>query len=77
MWHVKDRSAIFFWFVLEESRLTVFPTGKPDMVCMGATDGFAFMKPELSWGVAFRATVSREGNSARNSERNDVWQDDY
>lgn len=47
------------------------------MVCMGATDGFAFIKPELSWGIGFRATVSREANSARNSERNPVWQDDY
>lgn len=32
MWHIKDRSAIFFWFVLEQSRLTVFPTGKWGMV---------------------------------------------
>lgn len=38
------------------------------------SDGFTFMKPELSLGIGFRAAVSREENPARNSEEKAVRQ---
>lgn len=66
MRHVKDRSALFFCFVFRGVKADCISPRKIRYGKYGSnSDGFTFEKPELSFDIGFRATVSREANSAR------------